>query len=67
VPTLAFGIGTIVAAVAGSAVGEGLGSLLAVLVWFIWITVLAIRMLRLAQRGGLGAPARSPLAPRTHV
>ena len=47
-PTLAFGIGTIVAAVAGSVVGEGLGSLLAVLVWFIWITVLAIRMLRLA-------------------
>ncbi len=42
VPTLAFGIGTIVAAVAGSAVGEGLGSLLAVLVWFIWIAVLAI-------------------------
>ncbi len=49
VPTLAFGIGTIVAAVAGSVVGEGLGSLLAVFVWFIWITVLAIRMLRLGS------------------
>jgi Protein of unknown function (DUF998) len=57
VPTLAFGIGTIVAAVAGSAVGEGLGSLLAVLVWFIWIAVLAIRMLRLA------APTDRPWAP----
>jgi hypothetical protein len=67
VPTLAFGIGTIVAAVAGSAAGEGLGSLLPVLIWFIWIAVLAIRMLRLARGGGLGAPARLPVAPRTHV
>lgn len=63
-PTLAFGIGTIVAAVAGSAVGEALGPLLAVLVWFIWIAVLAIRMLRLAPGGGVGGPVRSPVAPR---
>jgi hypothetical membrane protein len=51
VPTLAFGVGTVVAAIAAGAVGEGLSSLVAVLVWFVWITVLAIRMLRLAAQG----------------
>jgi hypothetical membrane protein len=45
-PTLAFGIGTIAAAIAGGAVGAGLASLLGVLPWFIWITILAIRLLR---------------------
>jgi uncharacterized membrane protein len=49
-PTLAFGIGTIVTAVVVRAVDEGLGGLAAVFVWFVWITVLAIRMLRLAER-----------------
>jgi hypothetical membrane protein len=48
IPTLAFGIGTIVAAVVGDAIGAGVASLLGVLPWFAWITVLAIRMRRIA-------------------
>ena len=48
IPTLAFGIGTIVAAVVGGAIGAGAASLLGVLPWFTWITVLAIRMQRIA-------------------
>jgi hypothetical protein len=48
VPTLVLGIGTIAAAIAGSAIGEGLGQYAAVIVWFAWITVLAVRMFRLA-------------------
>jgi hypothetical protein len=42
-------VGTIVFAVAGGAVGPGFASLLAVLVWYVWITVLALRMLRLSR------------------
>ena len=49
VPTLVFAVGTIAAAVIGGAIGEGVASLLAALVWFIWITVLAARMLRLSR------------------
>jgi hypothetical protein len=48
-PTLAFGVGTIAAAVAGGVVGAGLASLTGPLVWFAWITMLAIRMLRLSS------------------
>jgi hypothetical membrane protein len=63
VPTLAFGIGTIVAAIAGGAVGDGLASLLGVLVWFAWITVLAVRMFRLSGAPRTGPAARSLAAP----
>jgi hypothetical protein len=48
-PTLAFAVGTIAAAVAGGIVGAGLASLPGPLVWFAWITMLAIRMLRLSS------------------
>jgi hypothetical protein len=48
-PTLVFAFGTIVAAVLGGAIGEGVASLVAALVWFIWITILAARMLRLSR------------------
>jgi hypothetical membrane protein len=47
-PTLAFGIGVVLAVVLGGAVGQGLASLLGAVVWLAWIAVLAIRMLRLA-------------------
>jgi hypothetical protein len=46
--TWVFGGGTIAAAVMGGAFGDGLASLLAALVWFVWIGILAVRMLRLA-------------------
>ena len=49
IPTLVFAVGTIAAAVLGGAIGDGVASLLAVLVWFIWITILAARMLRLSR------------------
>jgi hypothetical protein len=62
VPTLGFAIGTVVAGVAGSAVGGGLGSLLAALVWFTWIAMLAVRMLRQARPGGIGEPTASAQA-----
>lgn len=44
IPTLAFGVGVMMIAIGGGAIGPGVASLLAVLVWFVWITVLAIRM-----------------------
>jgi hypothetical protein len=59
VPTLAFAVGTIVAGVAGSAVGGGLGSLLAALVWFTWVAMLAVRMLRQTRTGDIGEPTAS--------
>jgi hypothetical protein len=62
VPTLAFAIGTIVAGVAGSALGRGLGSLLAALVWFTWVAVLAVRMLRRARAGRIDEPTASAQA-----
>lgn len=62
-PTLAFGIGTIAAAIAGGAVGAGLASLVGLLVWFVWITMLAIRMLRLSQGSATGPAARSRAVP----
>jgi hypothetical protein len=62
VPTLAFAIGTVVAGVAGSAVGGGLGSLLAALVWFTWVAMLAVRMLRPTRAEGVGEPTPSTQA-----
>jgi hypothetical protein len=62
VPTLAFAIGTVVAGVAGSAVGGGLGSLLAALVWFTWFAMLAVRMLRPTRAEGVGEPTPSTQA-----
>jgi Protein of unknown function (DUF998) len=56
-PTLGFAIGSVVAGLAGSAAGGGLGSLLLALVWFTWIVVLALRMLRLT-RGPEGVVAQ---------
>jgi uncharacterized membrane protein YjgN (DUF898 family) len=47
--SLMFGGLTVVAAIGGSAVGEGLGSYAAVIPWFAWITILSVRMLRLAR------------------
>ena len=60
-PTLAFGVGTLIAAIVGSALGEGLGQFLPV--GFAWIAVLAVRMLRLTrvERGG-GVSQRQPTA-----
>ena len=52
-PTLAFAIGTVVAGLVGSALGGGLGSLLAALVWFAWIAMLAVRMLRQTRTKGI--------------
>jgi hypothetical membrane protein len=49
IPTLVFGVATIAAAVLGGAIGDGVASLLGVLVWFVWITILAARMLRLSR------------------
>jgi hypothetical membrane protein len=57
IPTLCFGLGTIVVAVVGGAIGPGFASLLAVLVWFAWITVLALRMHRLSRATRLAAPS----------
>jgi hypothetical membrane protein len=57
IPTLSFGIGTIVVGVVGGAIGPGAASLLAVLVWFIWITILAIRMHRLSRAARLVVPS----------
>jgi hypothetical protein len=48
-PTLVLGGITIAAGIGGSAIGEGLGRYLAFISWFTWITLLAIRMLRLAR------------------
>jgi hypothetical protein len=56
-PTLSFGVGTIVVAVVGGAIGPGFASLVAVLVWFAWITVLALRMHRLSRATRLVAPS----------
>jgi hypothetical membrane protein len=57
IPTLCFGVGTIVVAVVGGAIGPGFASLLAVLVRFAWITVLALRMQRLSRATRLVAPS----------
>jgi hypothetical protein len=60
VPSLVFGCLTIIGAVAGSAVGEGFGQYVLVFVWFAWITVLAVRMRRLARA------SREPTATSGH-
>jgi len=49
-PTLGAGIGTIAAAIVGGAIGEGIGQFLALSLWFAWIALLALRMLRLSPR-----------------
>jgi len=49
-------IGTVMAGLAGSTVGAGLGSLLAALVWFAWIAMLAVRILRPTRAEGVGEP-----------
>jgi hypothetical membrane protein len=49
IPTLFFGIGTITVGIVAGAIGPGAASLLAALVWFAWITTLAIRMHRLSR------------------
>ncbi len=61
ISTLVFAVGTIAAAVVGGAVGEGVASLSAALVWFIWITILAARMLRLSRASQPAAAA--PTSP----
>jgi hypothetical membrane protein len=58
--TLGVGIGIIAAAVVGGAVGEGLGELLPVFLWFAWIAVLALRMRRLAREVPPSGEERSP-------
>jgi len=58
-PSVILGVLTIVAAVVGSVVGEGIGQYAAVITWFAWITILAARMLRL----GTAAP-KPPPTPR---
>jgi hypothetical protein len=59
VPTVMFGVVTIVGGVAGSVVGAGLGQYVLVAVWFAWVTVLALRMFRLSR----AASQRTPSAP----
>ena len=61
-PTLAFGIGTIATLVGGGFIGEEFGTRVGTTVWFAWIAVLAIRLLRLAGEEAPGAqPAREVL------
>lgn len=48
-PAVGLGVATVVGLLAGSAVGVGLGQYLAVVAWCSWISVLAFRMLRLAE------------------
>jgi hypothetical protein len=48
-PSLGAGIATVVAAILGGAIGEGVGQFLAVTIWFAWIALLALRMLRLSR------------------
>lgn len=48
-PSLILGALTVVASAVASAWGEGLGSYVAVIIWFAWLTLLAVRMLRLAR------------------
>jgi hypothetical protein len=45
IPTLVLGVSTVAAAIGGGALGDRAASLLAALVWFSWIVILAIRML----------------------
>jgi hypothetical membrane protein len=52
IPTLLFGIGTIAVGIVAGALGPGAASLLAAVVWFAWITILAIRMHRLSRETG---------------
>jgi hypothetical protein len=49
VPSLILGVLTVVAAIVGSLVGEGFGSYGAVIPWLVWITIVSVRMLRLAN------------------
>jgi hypothetical membrane protein len=49
IPSLVFGVLAVVGAVVGSAVGEGLASYVLAIVWFAWVTILAVRMLRLVR------------------
>jgi hypothetical protein len=49
-PTLGAGVATIAAAIVGGTAGEGFGQFLALSVWFGWIALLALRMLRLSPR-----------------
>lgn len=61
VPSLTFGVLTVVGSAGGSAVGAGLGSYVAVIIWFAWITVLSVRMLHLARaRSGPATASGSP-------
>jgi hypothetical membrane protein len=61
VPSLIFGALAVVASIVASAGGEGLGSYVAVIVWFVWVSVLAVRMLRLA--GATSGRATRPATP----
>lgn len=58
VPSLVCGVLTVAAAIAGSVLGEGLGAYAAVVPWFAWITILSVRMLRVAQPGDALARGR---------
>jgi hypothetical protein len=61
VPSLIFGALTVVASIVASGWGEGLGSYVAVITWFAWLTVLAVRMLRLVRASSDPAtPAATP-------
>jgi hypothetical membrane protein len=59
-PTLVFAVTTIAGAIIGSVVGEGFGQYVAVIVWFAWITILAVRMRGLAR----AAPEPTPAEPQ---
>lgn len=53
--TLVAGIGTVVAAIVGGAIGEGLGQFLALSLWFAWIALLALQVLRLSRKSAAAA------------
>jgi hypothetical protein len=63
VPTVIFGVLTILGTIVGSAVGEGFGQYVLVLVWYSWITVLSVRMGSLAKEAShpVTIPARGPV------
>jgi hypothetical protein len=61
VPSFAFGILTLVAPVAASTVGPGLGGYALAIMWFAWITMLSARMLRLARTAPTAALSSEPI------
>jgi hypothetical protein len=60
IPSVIFGVLTVVGAGLGSAVGVGIGQYTAVMTWFAWIIILALRMLGLATAASKPTPTPEP-------